>query len=169
MGKPSRRGLKVLGGLLNFPFVDAACLAGEVDTYFIDGAPVVLKGLGVLLVFNLLKSLVRRFVELEFKDVNVLGCLDEHVDAPVGGVVLHLSVKTNHLENDPEGILEIEFCIACYLVVAASEERVEPLHELLNPPGTDVLDKVGDKRGPLLRRQGCIVGHKEAGESSFNL
>ena len=90
-----------------------------------------LEGLGVLLGLDLLEGLIGTLVEFELDDVYVVGCLDEEIDATVAGVMLYFGIEADKSEDDPDGILEIEFSISGYLVVAIGKESVKALHEFL--------------------------------------
>ena len=50
------------------------------------------EGLGILLVFNLLKGFVGILVEFEFYDVDIVLRLDEQIDAAIAGVMFHFCV-----------------------------------------------------------------------------
>jgi hypothetical protein len=68
--------------------------------------PIVLKGLIVLPCLNLLQGFIGRLVKFEFKDIDVVLCLDEHIHPSICSMTFHFGIETYHLEDYPDCILE---------------------------------------------------------------
>ena len=77
---------------IHFPPINPPGLAGKIDTNFIYSAAIMLKRLGILLVFYLLEGIFGRLVKLELDDVNIILYLDEQVDAAIAGMMLHFCI-----------------------------------------------------------------------------
>ena len=123
------------GGKISADFENFALISGE--------GPV------VSLLVNLVQGVIGILVPLELQDIDVFVCLDERVNAAVGGVPLHFDLLAHQLEHHIHRVLEIELVVAHDLVVHVGEECAEPSHQHLDGSATDVLDEFINREAGL--------------------
>ena len=95
------------------------------------------------------------------KDVDILLSLDEYVYSPIGRMTFHFGVKTHHLEDNPNRILEIEFRIAHHLIIAIGEEGFQSLHETIHLALLHIFHEISYERRCLGRPDGGEIGAEE--------
>lgn len=122
------------------------CLRGEVGPDPEDLSAVGEEGPVVAFFVDLVQRVVGVFVALELQDIDEAVGLDEGVDAPVGGVALHLHLLADHPEHHVHSVLEVELVIAHNLVVHIGEEGREAAHQHFGVAGMDVFDKFIDRQ-----------------------
>ena len=66
--------------------------------------------------FDLLQSLFRSAVQLEFHNVDVLVCLQYEVDASFVCVIFHFCVESHQFEDDEKHILIVQFQFTFFIV-----------------------------------------------------
>lgn len=133
-------------------------LGGEVGPDPEDLPAVGEEGPVVAFLVDLVQGVVGILVTLELQDIDEFVCLDEGVDASVGGVALDLYLLAHQLEHHVHRVLEVELVIAHDLVVHVGEERREAAHQHLHVAGLDVFDELVDgQAGFAADDRGVIV------------
>ena len=117
------------------PPLDIPGLGGEIRAD-LENLPVVSgEGQGVAFLVDLPQSLLCGSVQLELHDIDVAVGLQDEVDASVRGVVFHLRVQPDQLEDDEEDVsvmqLRVPFRVPANnrLVRGIGEEALEAVEE----------------------------------------
>ena len=85
--------------------------------------------LGVVFLFDLGHRLFGGAVVFELENIDVIGCLDGHVHASVGGVIFRLCVESAEVAKDEKHVLVVVFSVLDKVVRCVCEERFETGHK----------------------------------------
>ena len=149
----------------NDPLLDITGFGTEVDTDFKEFTSVRFKREGVTFLVNLLKSLLRCAVKLEFHYIDELIRLKDKVDATMARMVFNFRIEAYELEDDKKDILVMQFPLADHFVGSVGKETLQTAEEGVIVTGTYLTDKLLDFKGRLYLIHIRVIGKKETDET----
>ena len=108
--------------------------------------------LGVVFLLDLSHRLFGSAVVFELENIDVIGCLDGHIYATVGGVIFRLCVESAEVAQDEKDVLVVVFSVLDEVVRNVCEERLEAGHETANVTGFHFFYKTAYLKASLVNR-----------------
>ena len=106
---------------MKLEIIDSTSFRREADTYLEQFSLVGSIRQGIALVFYLPEGNGSRGVELELKDIDIIGAFEHAVDASLASLLLHVGVVLAEQQHDEiEGILEVTLAFTCVILALES-------------------------------------------------